>query len=444
MSNVNVRGVGLENAFVVVAAIVFSTAVPLRRVRGPPSLPPSHLLSSSQPLVQTLSALVWPLNSLAASSSASLRKSPEEIAKAGGAAVAFKGKGVANTLEDHLGVLTGTLPKLLVAQLVWYLLNWARDGGARFATLDYKGWVAEVVLRDLVITYLTAGFCDWKWSSMGPFHKVYESLKFTPGESHGETRYLLGCLPVSQLSHDMFWSTCSTLISSAIEVAVLHAWVTKGGFGFAAPFAAGAMQGASVAQWWTHTPTLVWLFTMPYWRLAHFYCVHRMMHKWHTRSSESWLLRQVPDFGDFLYKNVHALHHLSKNPTAWSGVSMHPVESTIYYTAMLIPVLLGAHPIVLFYTKFDLTMAALIGHDGYGFPGGGSQPHWLHHAMVDVNYGENYAPFDWLFGTFAATEEDAVKLRAARTARKKTLGVTLDDSDEVGAAAAKEASKKGK
>lgn len=38
---------------------------------------------------------------------------------------------------------------------------------------------------------------------------------------------------------------------------------------------------------------------------------------------------------------------------------MHPVESTIYYTAMLIPVAFAAHPLVALYTKLDLTLAAL-------------------------------------------------------------------------------------
>lgn len=31
----------------------------------------------------------------------------------------------------------------------------------------------------------------------------------------------------------------------------------------------------------------------------------------------------------------------SKNPISWSGISMHPIESTGYYTAMLVPVLAG-------------------------------------------------------------------------------------------------------
>ena len=42
---------------------------------------------------------------------------------------------------------------------------------------------------------------------------------------------------------------------------------------------------------------------------------------------------------------VHSLHHKSYNPTAFSGTNMHPVEATLYYTAALIPVSLGLHPV---------------------------------------------------------------------------------------------------
>ena len=58
------------------------------------------------------------------------------------------------------------------------------------------------------------------------------------------------------------------------------------------------------------------------------------------------------------------------------------------------------------YTKLDLTIAALIGHDGFGYPSVGSHDHWLHHAMVDCNFGENYVPLDWIFGTYAGSEEE--------------------------------------
>jgi len=83
------------------------------------------------------------------------------------------------------------------------------------------------------------------------------------------------------------------------------------------------------------------------------------MHPWNTT--------KIPDFGKFLYHYVHKLHHKSYNPTALSGilffikftgVSMHPVESSAYYSAALIPVFFCAHPIMFMFYKFDLTIAA--------------------------------------------------------------------------------------
>ena len=127
---------------------------------------------------------------------------------------------------------------------------------------------------------------------------------------------------------------------------------------------------------------------------------------------------------------------------------MHPVESTIYYTATFIPVLLGAHPLIFLFCKMDLNVAALIGHSGFEFPGSGSQPHWLHHAMVNCNCrghvlaafgavpsavphkptphppcsivilspidGENSFPLDYWMGTYAADEADFAKNIAPR------------------------------
>ena len=44
----------------------------------------------------------------------------------------------------------------------------------------------------------------------------------------------------------------------------------------------------------------------------------------------------------FLYRWVHSHHHKSYNPTAWSGISMTPVESTAYFSAALIPLLFAS------------------------------------------------------------------------------------------------------
>ena len=90
---------------------------------------------------------------------------------------------------------------------------------------------------------------------------------------------------------------------------------------------------------------------------------------------------------------VHSLHHKSYNPTAFSGTNMHPVEATLYYTAALIPVSLGLHPVhalgkSLVLNLFllnksnsaiavivDCAMGAWLGHDGFMWPGSGDYFH---------------------------------------------------------------------
>jgi lathosterol oxidase len=204
----------------------------------------------------------------------------------------------------------------------------------------------------------SAGTWDFLlYSSYSPVYTKMSQYKFNPVYPKAK-----------QIAHDMFWVLVSTLISSVFEILLLHAYAT------------GQLTYANPTVWWSDLATILWLLSMPYWRLAHFYIVHRTMHPWKTTS--------IPDVGRFLYHHVHSLHHRSKNPTAFSGTSMHPVESIIYYTASLIPVYFGAHPLIFLYTKFDLTLAALIGHDGFGFPGSGSQTHWLHHHLFECNYGE--------------------------------------------------------
>ena len=55
----------------------------------------------------------------------------------------------------------------------------------------------------------------------------------------------------------------------------------------------------------------------------------------------AWRIPGVPDVGLFLYKHVHSLHHKSKNPVAFSGISMHPVESALYYRCVACALLQG-------------------------------------------------------------------------------------------------------
>jgi cytochrome b involved in lipid metabolism len=162
---------------------------------------------------------------------------------------------------------------------------------------------------------------------------------------------------------------------------------------------------------------------MLYWRIAHFYWIHRTMHPWWDRNNT---LAQG-DLGAVLYRYVHSHHHKSYNPTSWSGISMYPVESISYISAALIPLMFrcGCHPWIHLYTKLDLVIGAQIGHDGFDAPGGASYFHQLHHAHFECNYGDAAGiPFDWLFGTF----EDGSSYKPAREQAKRGLLAKADDS----------------
>ena len=331
-----------------------------------------------------LRGLFWPLGNLVAL--ASLPPTPAKGFGSDGSvppATHFSGKAIADTPMDHVGVQLSTLPKLALAVLVWALFSGGSSWAASAEALD-REWMALIFTRDMIITWLIAGGWEFVvYSQYSPFSARLRGHKLNPDmPSARADRWPFA----NQHAHDCFWSCCSTLISSAMEIAVAHAWAT----GCAALPPSGAAPGDA---WWRDATTICWLATMPYWRLAHFFVVHRSMHKWFPGRAPGtgW----CPDVGAALYSWVHSLHHKSKNPTSWSGISMHPMESSIYYTAMLFPLVFaglcgfaGVHPIVLLYTKMDLTIAALVGHDGYGYPGAASQAHWLHHNNFDCNYGE--------------------------------------------------------
>ena len=108
------------------------------------------------------------------------------------------------------------------------------------------------------------------------------------------------------------------------------------------------------------------MISITHWRIPHFHLIHRMMHPW------KWPVFDklgMGDFGKFLYKHVHSLHHKSYNPTAFSGTSMHPVESTLYYSACLIAVGFGWHPSLALGCIVDCAVGAWLGHDGFQWPG---------------------------------------------------------------------------
>jgi len=187
------------------------------------------------------------------------------------------------------------------------------------------------------------------------------------------------------MKHDFFWTTSATFTATFLEWGICH---------FMATGALSFNRNMSDSLY----KHIFWALFLCHIREPHFYVMHRTMHPWRNP--------YLPDVGKFLYRNVHALHHRSYNTTALSGTSMHPVESTLYYTAGLMAIPFGCHPIIPVAIMFDAGIGAWLGHGGFVFPGTGDMYHTIHHLVFDANYGTPTWPFDYAFGTFAATPED--------------------------------------
>jgi len=280
-------------------------------------------------------------------------------------------------LADYVAVFCGQLPKIAIAIMVWRHTVDMEAAAAGWDLSFPSGWVWAVVHRDLLLMALVPGVWDWLLyfsplkAQLAPykFNKKYPSW--------------------AQLRRDVFWTLSATLLASVQEVLVMRHWESVTGMSHSVRFF-----GTEQTPW-----LVLWTVTMLYWRISHFYWIHRAMHPWWDRKGGL----HNGDIGAFLYRHVHAHHHKSYNPTAFSGISMTPVESVLYISAALIPICFrsGRHPWLHLYTKLDLIIGAQIGHDGFDVPGGGSYYHQLHHAHFECNYGDSAGiPWDWLMGTF--------------------------------------------
>ena len=155
-------------------------------------------------------------------------------------------------------------------------------------------------------------------------------------------------------------------------------------------------------------------FVLPIWHELHFFCVHRLIHT------------------PFLYKWVHSVHHNSVNPSPFSSLAMHPVEHILYFSSVLLHLVIPSNPILALYQMHFAGFGAMVGHIGYdkievGHGGFDTHAysHYLHHKHFEVNYGDGLMPLDKLFGTWhdgtqaaEAQMEARFKRRVARLNRK--------------------------
>ncbi|XP_023337634.1 putative Delta(7)-sterol-C5(6)-desaturase 2 [Eurytemora carolleeae] len=317
-----------------------------------------------------LAPLIWPLGHV----SAAIRKDENEKPE----------KPYVNPLMDisgHCMAFLASARSWMMAYACMYYLPekcgleaYPGFGPGRVYSLD---WVSHILIRNIVGTWIICGFWDW-FLYFSPLKDKLHKYKMNPVYPS-----------MQQIKHDAFWTTTASLCGSLIEIILCHHW------------ALGTMK---IQNSLSVSPILTFILalTVTHYRIPHFYLVHRMMHPWKTTT--------VPDFGKFLYKKVHSLHHKSYNPTAWSGTNMHPVEATLYYSAVLIPVALSLHPVHALAVLIDCGVGAWLGHDGFQWPGSGDYFHLLHHAHFDCNYGAMHVPLDLLFGTFAGSKEEVKQI----------------------------------
>ncbi|MCT4579111.1 sterol desaturase family protein [Donghicola sp.] len=164
-------------------------------------------------------------------------------------------------------------------------------------------------------------------------------------------------------------------------------------------------------EWEQHWVWLVVLTLLgPALHEVHFFTIH-------------WLIHQPP-----LYKWIHSIHHNSINPSPWSSLSMHPVESFAYFVEIFWHLLIPSNPIVALFQSKMIGFGALNGHIGFdkleitedAAVDSHAYAHYLHHKYFEVNYGgEGLIPLDKWFGFWHDGSKEADAQMKARFKAKK-------------------------
>jgi len=87
---------------------------------------------------------------------------------------------------------------------------------------------------------------------------------------------------------------------------------------------------------------------------------------------------------------------------------MHPIEQLLYFSSVLLHVIIASNPILAIYQLNFAGFGAVVGHIGFdkieigeaaGFDSH-AYAHYLHHKYFEVNYADGLVPLDKLFGTW--------------------------------------------
>lgn len=192
-----------------------------------------------------------------------------------------------------------------------------------------------------------------------------------------------------QIRREIGWSLASAIIYGAPAGLLAWGWQERGWTRIYSSVDAYPLA-------WIPVSVLVYLLLHDTW----FYWTHRLMHR------------------PRIYKRMHAVHHASRNPTAWTAMSFHPWESVT--GAVLVPALVLLIPIhygALLTVLTIMTVMGVTNHMGWEmFPRWlvrGPLGQWLitashhqrHHDKHRCNFGLYFRFWDRLCGTDAGLGE---------------------------------------
>jgi sterol desaturase/sphingolipid hydroxylase (fatty acid hydroxylase superfamily) len=239
------------------------------------------------------------------------------------------------------------------------------------ARLLSAGWIAPILGRNLLIF---VAFVGAQHVLMYRLQHQGKSYKYNPNWlAKDDPNFLFR----DQLWDNVFWNIAGAVpVWTFFEVMTL--WLSANHY----------IPTVSIAEHPFYVAAL--LLTSPIWTIAHFYAIHRFLH-WRP-----------------LFRHAHHIHHRNINIGPWSGLSMHPFEHLLYFSAVCLYWILPAHPLVAEFTLINLALGASVGHLGFGQVslGGGKYfnnehyMHYLHHRYFRVNYTVEMVPLDKWLGTF--------------------------------------------
>lgn len=170
----------------------------------------------------------------------------------------------------------------------------------RLFVKDKKSDPSQIFFENYVMWFSVFGsaYC-LLYSPFGK--KAFSSFKYYPS-AFPETSLLI---------REFFRSARGVFIASALEIICSNYYENK-----SLPFIQTNIELLNKKSFELNvTQLIIVLLCMALWGDAHFYVTHRILHtKW-------------------LYKNVHKVHHESIHPDPWAGLSMHPLESAVYFSA---------------------------------------------------------------------------------------------------------------